>query len=802
MAQAKYRPGVTLVALVVAWTSTVQVPRLAAQEVDEPPIFAPPPRMKFRDGFLTISQPVTEPEQPDIDRIADEPILPTQPETEFEPGLALGSDSSLTPRLEFSQILQDLRTSGTASADLVIAPPDARGATDTVELLRRSSSAPAVNAQLRSPVALDPRIRGYKYGQIYAQADGQYFTPARQDLDSMLSKIDPGSVQAINVLHGPYTALLGPGFSFFEVITVPTPRYNCFENHFQTGATYINNGEQWYGRETMFGGGPNYGYRLSYGHRVGVDYISGDSTDIPSSYKNRDALAEFGYDLNPDQRLEFGYRRLDQTDTEYPGQFFDVDLLVSEAFNLRLIDEDPFAPWSFMMVQGWYNRTYFNGSTLNSSKRTFHVIDRVEAAINRSNEVTTPPDQLIPGVNSALFQGFTNGDVTSTGGRVATTFGDRDEPNLTVGTDVRYLTQAIDEQFFITSPGDFQTISTNLPRSHLVDPGVFMEVQLLPSSYWTTRLGTRVDWVHTEASQSQLLGIRDGQAYSGSLQGLDQDLLQNDVLFGGFVTNDIALDDVWTTTFGFGYAERPPTLIERYADQLFVAVIQNGFSKVIGDQNLDKERNYQLDVGLIAEYENMRAAARGFHSWINDYITYRANIVNDPTGAQQLFYLNTDLATLSGCEFKGEYDLNRYLTPYASLSYVYGFDQEIDQALPGIYPLQSRVGLWMHSPGAGDRWGLECFTRIVNDQDRVGFIRRAADEVVQIEDQTPGFTTWHLRGYWAMTRNLNLVSGIDNLFDKNYREHFNLRYPPDQGIPATFVFNPGFTPYFSLLWTF
>ena len=198
--------------------------------------------------------------------------------------------------------------------------------------------------QRRSPVSLDPNIRGYKAGQVYTSADGVYWTPARLDLDSVLTSIDPGMIQDVVVIPGPYGLRYGPGFSFIDVMRAPTPRYRCPEVHFDTSGDVRTNGGQVYGRETVVGGSSNYGYRFSYGHRRGSDYTAGDGQKIPSSYENRDAWGQFSYDINPNQRVDFAYQRLDQTDTEYPCQFFDVNFLVMDGFQLQLADDDPSAP--------------------------------------------------------------------------------------------------------------------------------------------------------------------------------------------------------------------------------------------------------------------------------------------------------------------------------------------------------------------------------------------------------------------------------------------------------------------------
>ena len=60
----------------------------------------------------------------------------------------------------------------------------------------------------------------------------------------------------------------------------------------------------------------------------------------------------------------------------------------------------------------------------------------------------------------------------------------------------------------------------------------------------------------------------------------------------------------------------------------------------------------------------------------------------------------------------------------------------------------------------------------------------------------------HLRGYWSVNENLHLISGIDNLFDRNYVEHLSLRLTADAFNGRNAVLSPGFSPYFSIQWTY
>jgi outer membrane receptor protein involved in Fe transport len=204
----------------------------------------------------------------------------------------------------------------------------------------------------------------------------------------------------------------------------------------------------------------------------------------------------------------------------------------------------------------------------------------------------------------------------------------------------------------------------------------------------------------------------------------------------------------------------------------------------LGNPNLAVERLWQIDIGLNADYDRFHGGIRGFHAWIGDYITFETwgNFpgLSDPTLLVQ--FINTDLATLAGGEAYGAYDWNDWLTAFGTLCYVEGRDQTRgirgvfdtpffnyapQEPLPGIAPLESRLGVRLHATEEDPPWGLELSARIVDNQDRV------ASSL--FEEQTPGFTTCDVRGYWQATDHLLLVAGVENLTDKQYREHLDLR---------------------------
>jgi outer membrane receptor protein involved in Fe transport len=57
------------------------------------------------------------------------------------------------------------------------------------------------------------------------------------------------------------------------------------------------------------------------------------------------------------------------------------------------------------------------------------------------------------------------------------------------------------------------------------------------------------------------------------------------------------------------------------------------------------------------------------------------------------------------------------------------------------------------------------------------------------ERETSGFTTLDLRGNWKVTKQWSMFAGIENLTDRFYREHLDLR-------TGRGVYQPGISGYF------
>ncbi|WP_372719581.1 TonB-dependent receptor [Novipirellula sp.] len=651
-----------------------------------------------------------------------------------------------------------------------------RRTADVGDLLRRSKGAHGVSIQNRTPIVSDTRVRGQRVGQVLAS--GSYWAPARMDLDTMMSKIDSRLIQDSILIKGPYASRYGPGFRFVDLEFLQSPRYeNGYEGHGSTSGTYTSNGEQFYGRQSFWGGSDDYGFHISYGHRTGNDYETGqDGFFIPASYKSRDLFVAYGFDLNDHEKVEINALRLDQTDLEFPGLVTDLNFLITDGYEITYTNDAPSFADRFTS-EVWYNRTRFEGDTRRPGK---------------ARQIPSLVDAFQPSfLGAADGSTTTDGDALSAGYRFESTFFSCGS-QTSIGTDMIYLNQELNEyDYYDPDPNDN---NFPIPRSDSIDMGAYVERIVQWNEDVVVTAGTRIDGVFTD-SRDIVAGVPE------PLSVLEETTLDKEFLLGSaYLTANRNLGAGWNGSAGMGFAMRQPTLTEMYAEYTFIGSLQRGLTFLDGDPELSSERLYQCDLGIQYVSDDVQFGVHGHHAWIQNYITYD---LFDPAGTVDGFqqgasFVNTDLATLSGFETYGQVAMTSMVSTFGILTYVEGRDHTrldpsrhtgdsvrsgnstVDaEPLPGIAPMEARVGFLIHDPSPNDRWGVEFAARIVDNQDRV------ASTLQEIE--TPGFTVYDIRSYRRFG-DLLVTSGFENLTNKFYREHID--YRSGRG-----VFRPGFAFY-------
>lgn len=747
-------------------------------------------RVEATQNIRLIQAPSPSPQQPP----SPSPQQPPSPSPQQPPSPTQGTGAGTTPQgSDLSEAASSISSPGgalsgasgtAANNNQQAAGPGASNVaggqqaqalntSDAGDLLNRSQAGTGVEVQRRSPVVTDPRIRGYHVGEIYTTIDGIFAIPTRQDLDTIASKVDSDSIRNATVIKGPYSVRYGPGFAFIDIETLGTDRYkDGLENHGSTSMRYKSNGEQWRGRQSFWGGSTDWGYRIGYDLGAGVDYQAGNGIDMPSTYNQQNIDFALGFNLSQNAKLELRILRQDLEDVELPGQIFNIAHGVTDSYSARLyVDNQEYFDRSTTDV--WYSYGRFNGNNLSEGTR-----------------------RLIPILNFPEFGGFvgfTDASAITPGFSQKVTWGKEKESQFTLGADLRYVSQRLNEFDLsftnITFPGGPGTALVNnpIPLSHSLNPGIFLDNTILMNEWFTFKSGARADFVFVNLDSLPAPGTTlfpTPTLLTPTSSGHVGEFGSTYNLLAAYITGESMLTDELTTYGNLGIAQRPPTLTELYAQQPFLAVVQNGFNYVVGNPFLSPPQAWQADIGVRANYEKFRGQASIFYAWIHNYITFQ-EVQPTTTGINGLQFVNTDLATLSGFELRGEYDVYDWLSPFATMSFVEGRDQTRDsrgslvqptpvpgsnasqEPLPGIPPLDTRLGLRFHEAGKQPKYGVEVVSRIVSAQNRYA---QSLQEVA-----TPGFTVWDLRSYWQANKRLLLTAGVENIFDKTYREHLDLR---------------------------
>ncbi len=743
-----------------ACVALLSVANVAIAETKHTPLEGSSIRMQ--DGFFV---PYNETEASSDVRLVQlveptQPIAPVQPLQPLQPLMmedasAFGQDAfgGFVDMSLLSPERQQAASVAGASDVILGSESQVRNTTDSNDLLVSSLSSTGVFLHSRNPISNDPRIRGFHFSQIRGHVNGAYYYAARADFDTPLSRIDSSLIRDVIVIKGPYTVRQGPGFSFIDIQLEETPRYaECNNWGGRTATAYDSNGQAWNARQTFWGGGCNYGFRIGYGHRTAVDYRSGNGRRVAGGYNSRDWDAALGFDLRENESLEINYQRTDQTDVELPAQYFDVRVLESDAFtgNYTVVDQCYYDQLKFT---GWFNRTAFQGD---------------------------PSPGPGGGNNNGNF-----GEVRSSGLRTTFSWGEIGCRQLAVGVDLSLVDQASAE----TAPAFFGDYG--IPRSVQSDAGIFADATLPVACRHEFTAGGRLDWIRTDVKPSTL-NIQGGSPYQNSLQG-DQ-LRQHYNLGAGFLAWNYELTPEMDFNASVGYAERQPSPTDLYA-RTYLDLLQPGgltdfrgslLSAANNFAALKKEKLIQGDIGVNFNFEDAHGGAHFFYSEIDDFVTYHR-----PGATVQT--ISTDARILGG-EAYGEMEINCWLTALGSIAYVYGEDVIRDEPLWSIPPLESRLGLRITQPCPQPTWGAEFTARIVDTQQRVAFLGNNTP----VERPTAGFAVFDVRTYYHINRRVMLIGGVENLTDKHYQDHFDSQVDLNYQTPAG-VFRPGVNGYIGVV---
>lgn len=209
-------------------------------------------------------------------------------------------------------------------------------------------------------------------------------------------------------------------------------------------------------------------------------------------------------------------------------------------------------------------------------------------------------------------------------------------------------------------------------------------------------------------------------------------------------------------------SERTPYFNEAYGNNP-----SNG--SMVPNQTLENEKVWGIDVGFDGQYNNFYYTSALYYQRYSDYIelvkTGYMTTTATPLPIKQ--YTNLDKAIIYGTELMGGYGFGNDLFVEASYLYTYGQNEDDDTPLAFIAPQKFTLSFSQkHSKGLS--WKIE--EVFVDNQNRVSSVNG--------EIKTPGYSLTNASVSYNFTKlgvlkDATLGLEINNIFDKEYREHLD-----------------------------
>lgn len=619
-----------------------------------------------------------------------------------------------------------------------VVPPATLESGRFVNIGETLSEVPGVGLVRRATSAPEPVIRGLGYERVSTQINGLPIygaCPARMDPPVIYGRAH--SAEKVLVIKGVPSVTLGPAGTGGRVI---------IKTDYERDPDAEPGAERWArlgydgardgisGEVGVKGGNAAIDFKaVAEGSDYG-DYASASGVEVPADQENYSAGLNFAWRPRPNHRWwnYFGYVR-DQ-DVEYP----------SLPMNLKETD--------FITAHTGY-RIDLDSGILNRFDANFGMFDIDHVMSNEGK----------PG--RSMSQNQTDTDAEAYSAFVNLTWRLSDDMELATGADLFHLKRdGLRERYNVAMNQRF--FDHIWPDSTQWDVGGFAELRMFLGDDWLLRVGGRVDQVESEAGaidemSLQRKTIRESFVRFYGPEAADADASET-VGAGNILLEWMApgITDALSLHVGAGVSSRTAGVTERY---FAFAPAPGGFQ--IGNPTLDPEIKYEVEAGLDWQSDWAECALSAYHFWVNDYINpvalAREEINGDGNPDLIRGYENID-ARLYGAEAALTLKLGERWWIPMTLSYVRGENTTDDRDLPEIPPLEGRAAL-RYVDTTANPWWVQFGGRFVARQDKV-------DEEFP-EDETAGFSVFHLRAGAVANRKFHVEAGIENLFDQDYHEH-------------------------------
>ena len=191
---------------------------------------------------------------------------------------------------------------------------------------------------------------------------------------------------------------------------------------------------------------------------------------------------------------------------------------------------------------------------------------------------------------------------------------------------------------------------------------------------------------------------------------------------------------------------------------------------------LDPEFYSQIEIGVKGRGRSFRVESSLYYTLVRDQITRVLTGNTNPDGENEVTKANIGDGYVWGFEIGAAWDFHLNWTLFGTFTYLEG---KVD-TLAGTDPAITREYMSRLMPPAGHvgvrwqdtdaRFWAETMVQLVGRADRLS-PRDEGDTQRIPPGGTPGYAVWFLRGGWNINDKTQVILGLENLLNKNYRVH-------------------------------
>ncbi|MBN2571373.1 MAG: TonB-dependent receptor [Ignavibacteriales bacterium] len=574
-------------------------------------------------------------------------------------------------------------------------------------------------------------IRGMKRDNIVILVDGNRIETAT-NIAAGLSMVDLNDVKRIEIVKGGNSSLYGTGATG-GVVNIFTSSYNYqdsfrFNGSFSSGYSSVNDMKS--GNLSLNASSSKLYFGITGTVRDANNTRTPDGVLQNSQFSDKNISGKFGYKPFNNHEVILSYQNFHAKDVGIPGSS-----VFAPTASARYPTEDR------QLYSFEYKIGNLSNLLSNLSVKLFHQY------IGRNVEI-------LPNANMIMNP---SADHRIWGGQIQSNWILNNYNFLIFGVDMWQRNYDGIRLKTVKATGSV-TAELPIPNATFRSVGFFAQDEFsFDEAVLRFLVGGRFDFINVKNDEAVnplytiIGGIRnDNPAGQTVIYEANED---NNYSWSGNVGMIYSLTKNLSTSFNAAHSFRSPSLEERFQ------YIQLGGYIYWGNPNLEPEVGNSFDLGL--KFDN-----HSFYFSGNVFANYFTNLVIDQFNSVENNYYKTNIgkARLYGFDLSFEFVPVNKIILYSNAALVIGEDTYNDKFLPEIAPFNTRLGIKINS--------LE----YVNF-DLSSIIFAEQNKVSDGELTTPGYAVF---SFYLSSKlldfnftDLQIFAGVENIFDKSYRNHLS-----------------------------